>query len=190
MRKSVKAALFTLAAGAIAGVVMRVTGWHTVADHDPVSAVLVVLGFACMMASFGMDILSPGKNRPGSVQLMLLSDVLCSLMAARLGHLFIAGALAMMFCWRLSVNAKLVGLIKYIKAGSVMPRFYGVAWIDWRTQGAYCAPLGLNVVISKIIALWLLAKHGWRTGHADGRAGYDQDRKDENALWSGMTGKK
>jgi hypothetical protein len=47
-------------------------------------------------------------------------------------------------------------LIK-VPQGGLLPKYYGVAWADWRSRDAYCLPIGLNLIGAMVRAayLWL-----------------------------------
>lgn len=64
-------------------------------------------------------------------------------------------------------------LHKIVPEGSMLPRFYGVAWVLFQSRAALCLPVPLNLVVALLRAVWLFMKHGWRPIPVNPRAAYE-----------------
>lgn len=69
-------------------------------------------------------------------------------------------------------------MIKKITNGTLIPRFYGVAWFRWQTSEAVCLPLGLNVLAALLRVLYFSVKHAGRIVQASPRDAYAQGLRD------------
>lgn len=65
-------------------------------------------------------------------------------------------------------------LMKHVSNGELLPRFYGVAWFDWRGDHAVCLPLGLNVLAALGRTVYFSIKHAGKTVMANPRDAYAQ----------------
>ena len=72
-------------------------------------------------------------------------------------------------------------LIKKIDQGEILPRFYGVAWIDWYRDQAVCLPLGLNLLAGCARNLFYSIKNAGRLVRANPRDAYEQGLRDGRA---------
>lgn len=69
-------------------------------------------------------------------------------------------------------------LVKYANSGSLLPRFYGVAWYDWQTNRAVCLPLVLNVLAAIGRSAYFSIKHAGRIVMENPRDAYAQGLRD------------
>lgn len=48
-------------------------------------------------------------------------------------------------------------IVRVVHQGEVLPKYYGIAWTDWRSRDAYCLPVGLNLIAAMLRGgyLWL-----------------------------------
>lgn len=68
--------------------------------------------------------------------------------------------------------------VVYVGRYEKMPRFYGVAWCCINKDGAYCAPVPLNILIGTLRNLWWWLKSGWRRMPYSPHEAYRQGRRD------------
>lgn len=75
-----------------------------------------------------------------------------------------------------------VPLFKYASHGEMLPRGYGIAWVDYANGRLTCMPVPLNVVVRWFRLAWLWIKYAGMTFPATSReafdAGYRQAVKD------------
>ncbi len=71
----------------------------------------------------------------------------------------------------------MIRILKTIQSGDVIPRGYGVAWIDAYTPRAHCLPVPLNLIVRAARAAWLRAKFPM-SGAASIRDAYAQGWRD------------
>ena len=72
-------------------------------------------------------------------------------------------------------------LIKKINQGGLLPRFYGVAWVDWYRDQAICLPLGLNLAAACARNVYYSIKNAGRLVRANPRDAYQQGLRDGRA---------
>ncbi|WP_305821379.1 hypothetical protein [Massilia brevitalea] len=72
-------------------------------------------------------------------------------------------------------------LIKKIAQGEILPRFYGVAWVDWYRDQAVCLPLGFNLLAACARGLFYSIKNAGRLVRVNPRDAYEQGRRDGRA---------
>jgi hypothetical protein len=72
-------------------------------------------------------------------------------------------------------------ILKTINQGEMLPRFYGLAWVEWHRDGAVCAPVPLNWVIAVARAIWVFATQGTRAISWNPRDAYRQGIRDGRA---------
>jgi len=79
-----------------------------------------------------------------------------------------------------------MGIRKYVRDGEMIPKGYGVAWVDYVCDRAVYYPIGLNMVISFSRDVYFWIKHfrkGWIFKHDEEIArvewyrGYDSGKR-------------
>lgn len=65
-------------------------------------------------------------------------------------------------------------LIKTVRQNEIIPRFYGVAWIDYYRDQAVCLPLGVNLLAALVRILYFNIRHPRLLVTTDPRAAYQQ----------------
>jgi hypothetical protein len=83
----------------------------------------------------------------------------------------------------LYLNALFYNVVRFVKSGDMLPRFYGLAWMEVDRKGAMCAPVPLNVLMAVIYFSWNWAKNGCRQVPLTLHAAYEQGRFDERKKW-------
>jgi hypothetical protein len=66
---------------------------------------------------------------------------------------------------------KRLSIVKIVSNGLPLPRFYGVAWLDWRGMYAICLPVPLNLVAACARGVWIFARHGFMNAPVFSRIG-------------------
>lgn len=46
-------------------------------------------------------------------------------------------------------------IVRRVSMGEMVPRFYGVAWIEYRSHNAICLPVPLNLPAALLRRFWL-----------------------------------
>lgn len=77
-----------------------------------------------------------------------------------------------------------LSLLKKVSPGFILPRFYGVAHVDWRTGDAVCLPIPFNVIVFWSIETWYWLKRGGRSVKFGAAAAYAQGRHDEREAFA------
>ncbi|MET3390652.1 hypothetical protein ABIC33_001275 [Variovorax sp. 1140] len=73
---------------------------------------------------------------------------------------------------------------KYCGQGEMLPRGYGIAWVDFASDKAVCYPVVLNLVAAFLRAAWCFALVGFRPVRGNPRdaflQGYWRGRADRD----------
>lgn len=70
-------------------------------------------------------------------------------------------------------------VVRYLDSCMVGPRLYGVAWRTYHRDGAYIAPVPLNIIIGVLYDAWQFMRYGWRRMPLSPWAAYAQGKADE-----------
>ncbi len=55
-------------------------------------------------------------------------------------------------------------IAKFIGPNEMIPRGYGVAWVDYAQHRSMCLPIPINVIWRCVAGAWCRCKHGWWRG--------------------------
>ncbi len=77
-------------------------------------------------------------------------------------------------------NAKKLGFhfLRLVPSHTMIPPFYGVAWVCYNQDAAYCAPIPLNILFGMLRSVWICLKCGWIRMPMSPRDAYNQGRSD------------
>lgn len=68
---------------------------------------------------------------------------------------------------------------RVVREGEMLPPWYGVAWVDFRSGSAVCMPVPCNLIAGLVRAAWAFLRIGHHPVYRSPRAAYLQGRHDE-----------
>lgn len=67
---------------------------------------------------------------------------------------------------------------KLIDQGTIIPAWYGIAWIEWQSNRAVCYPIGLNAIIALARNIYGTIRYAGKPVEMSPRAAYLQGFRD------------
>ena len=71
-----------------------------------------------------------------------------------------------------------MGIVKEVRAGEIIPAWYGVAWTRWEVNSAICYPMPLNLIVAAARAVVIWMSYGYMAMPRHSRDAYAQGIRD------------